>query len=136
MRIRGDSVLFPFSLGYRQQASLSLAKLISMGEPNFSESQLQQAVNTAYIRHVYEQSGQWIFVNVPSLIDEFDLGWDSGSYFPWYPQMPHHDHEGCNFLFSTNYLLSGQPKALKNGGTGIQNTFALKFRLTLKTIWE
>lgn len=77
-----------------------------MREPNFSESQLQQAVNTAYIRTVYEKHGIWIFANVPSLIDEFDLGWDSAFHFPWYPHLPHPDHEGCNFFIQ--YKLSGE----------------------------
>lgn len=75
-----------------------------MREPNFSESQLQQAVNAAYIRHVYEKHGLWVFANVPSLIDEFDLGWDSAFFFPWYPHLPHPDHEGCNFFIQ--YKLS------------------------------
>jgi hypothetical protein len=77
-----------------------------MREPNFSESQLQQAVNTAFIRHVFEKSGVWVFANVPSLIDEFDLGWDSAFDFPWYrhPSLP--DHEGCNFFIQ--YKLSGK----------------------------
>lgn len=77
-----------------------------MREPNFSESQLQQAVNTAYIRHALEQHGEWVFANVPSLIDEFDLGWDSAFHFPWYPHVPHLDHEGCNFFIQ--YKLSGE----------------------------
>lgn len=77
-----------------------------MREPNFSESQLQQAVNTAYIRHALEQHGVWVFANVPSLIDEFDLGWDSAFHFPWYPHVPHPDHEGCNFFIQ--YKLSGE----------------------------
>lgn len=77
-----------------------------MRDPNFSESQLQQAVNTAYIRHVFEKHGIWVFANVPSLIAEFDLGWDSAFHFPWYPHIPHPDHEGCNFFIQ--YKLSGE----------------------------
>ena len=77
-----------------------------MREANFSESQLQQAVNTAYIRHVYETHGVWVFANVPSLIDEFDLGWDSAFHFPWFPCPPLPDHEGCNFFIQ--YKLSGE----------------------------
>ena len=76
-----------------------------MRDPNFSESQLQQAVNTAYIRHVYEKHGVWVFANVPSLFDEFDLGWDSAFYFPWNSHPPLPDHEGCNFFIQ--YKLSG-----------------------------
>jgi hypothetical protein len=77
-----------------------------MREPNFSESQLQQAVNTAYIRRIHEQHGIWVFANVPSLIDEFDLGWDSAFYFPWLPHSPLVDHEGCNFF--VQYKLSSE----------------------------
>lgn len=77
-----------------------------MRDPNFSESQLQQAVNSAYIRHIYETRGQWMFAHVPSLFDEFDLGWDSAFYFPWLYHPPENDHEGCNFFIQ--YKLSGQ----------------------------
>lgn len=80
-----------------------------MPDPNFSESQLQQAVNTAFIRYVFETHGVWVFGNVPSLIDEFDLGWDSAFYFPWLRQsLPHPDpnHEGCNFFIQ--YKLSSK----------------------------
>ena len=77
-----------------------------MRDPNFSESQLQQAVNSAYIRHIFEARGQWVFAHVPSLFDEFDLGWDSAFYFPWLHHPPENDHEGCNFFIQ--YKLSGQ----------------------------
>lgn len=77
-----------------------------MRDPNFSESQLQQAVNTAFIRYVSEKQGIWVFANVPSLIDEFDLGWDSAFHFPWLPHPPHPDHEGSNFFIQ--YKLSGE----------------------------
>lgn len=77
-----------------------------MRDPNFSESQLQQAVNAAYIRHIFETRGQWAFAHVPSLFDEFDLGWDSAFYFPWLHYPPENDHEGCNFFIQ--YKLSGQ----------------------------
>lgn len=77
-----------------------------MREPNFSESQLQQAVNSAYIRHIIETKGQWVFAHVPSLIDEFELGWDSGFYFPWINHIPNIDNEGCNFFIQ--YKLSGK----------------------------
>ena len=79
---------------------------IVMREANFSESQLQQAVNTAYIRYVFEKNGTWVFANVPSLIDEFYLGWDSAFYFPWLPHHPLFDNEGCNFFIQ--YKLSGE----------------------------
>lgn len=77
-----------------------------MRDPNFSESQLQQAVNTAYIRKIFEIHGEWAFANVPSLFDEFDLGWDTAFHFPWLPYPPADDHEGCNFFLQ--YKLSGE----------------------------
>ncbi|QGZ53535.1 hypothetical protein [Paraburkholderia acidiphila] len=77
-----------------------------MREPNFSEAQLQQSINTAYIRHVWETEGDWIFAHVPSLIDEHDLGWDSAFHFPWADHPANPDHEGCNFFIQ--YKLSGQ----------------------------
>lgn len=77
-----------------------------MRDPNFSESQLQQAVNAAYIRYIYETRGQWVFAHVPSLFDEFELGWDSAFYFPWIHHPPVNDHKGCNFFIQ--YKLSGQ----------------------------
>lgn len=77
-----------------------------MREPNFSESQLQQAINSAYIRHIFDTQGDWVFANVPSLFDEFDLGWDSAFHFPWIAHPPNPDHEGCNFFIQ--YKLSGE----------------------------
>ena len=76
-----------------------------MREPNFSESQLQQAVNTAFIRHVSQLHGEWVFANVPSLCAEYDFGWDSAFYLRWLPYIPADDHEGCNFFIQ--YKLSG-----------------------------
>lgn len=75
-----------------------------MLEPNFSESQLQEAVNSAFIRLIFEERGEWAFANVPSLFDEFLLGWDSAFYFPWLPYPILEDHEGCNFFIQ--YKLS------------------------------
>jgi hypothetical protein len=80
-----------------------------MSDPNFSESQLQQAVNTAFIRSVFEKHGIWLFGNVPSLIDEFNLGWDSAFYFPWLPHPPHQNHEGSNVFIQ--YKLSSELKS-------------------------
>lgn len=77
-----------------------------MREPNFSESQLQQAVNAAYIRRLAESHDHWYFAHVPSLLAEFDLGWDTAFHLPWLPHPPHPEHEGCNFFIQ--YKLSGQ----------------------------
>ena len=77
-----------------------------MREPNFSESQLQQAVNTAFIRRVFERYGFWAFAHVPSLPTEFALGWDTAFHLPWLPHAPSPDDEGCNFFLQ--YKLSGE----------------------------
>lgn len=77
-----------------------------MREPNFSESQLQQAANTAFIRRVVELHGVWSFAHVPSLIAEYDLGWDTAFFLPWLPHASSADDEGCNFFIQ--YKLSGE----------------------------
>jgi hypothetical protein len=77
-----------------------------MREPNFSESQFQQAVNTAFIQQVFRDHGIWSFAHVPSLIAEFDLGWDTAFHFPWLPNLPSPDDEGSNFFLQ--YKLSGE----------------------------
>lgn len=77
-----------------------------MREPNFSESQLQQAVNTAFVRRTFELNGTWTFAHVPSLLAEFDLGWDSAFHLPWLPHVPATAHEGCNFFLQ--FKLSGE----------------------------
>ncbi|BCM05891.1 hypothetical protein ACI2S5_24270 [Ralstonia nicotianae] len=78
-------------------------------EPGFSESQLQQAVNGAFVRRVAESHGPWLFPVVPSLYAEFDLGWDTAFHLPWLPHPPARDHEGCNFFIQ--YKLSGELKS-------------------------
>ena len=77
-----------------------------MREPNFSESQLQQATNTSYIRRLFENHGHWYFAHVPSLWAEFDLGWDSAFYLRWLEPPPNPKHAGCNFFIQ--YKISGQ----------------------------
>jgi hypothetical protein len=77
-----------------------------MREANFSESQLQQAVNTAYTLKIHQLTGNVVFAHVPSLFDEFDLGFDSAFFLDWLPHSPLHSHEGCNIFIQ--YKLSGQ----------------------------
>lgn len=103
-----------------------------MNEPNFSESQLQQAVNTAYIRDVLDRRGVWVFANVPSLFDEFDLGWDTAFYFPWLIQQPNSAHEGCNFFlqYKLSYELTS-PKA-KEWGDWKSAYFRFKIPYSMK----
>jgi hypothetical protein len=69
-----------------------------MLEPNFSESQLQQAANSALIRMLSETHGKWLFAHILSLHDEFLHGWDTGFYLDWLPYAPLLDNAGCNFF--------------------------------------
>ncbi|MEC5344657.1 hypothetical protein ABRZ24_18860 [Brenneria populi] len=74
-------------------------------EANFSESQLQQAVNTSLVFFISQETGEHPFVHVPSLFYEKELGWDSALYLPWLESYaPHEKHEGCNFFIQ--YKLS------------------------------
>jgi len=77
-----------------------------MLEPNFSESQLQQAANSAFIRAIAESHGKWLFAHILSLPDEFLYGWDTAFYLDWLPHSPNPDHAGCNFF--VQYKLSNQ----------------------------
>lgn len=75
-----------------------------MIEPNFSESQLQQVVNTEITIRLFLRTGQMYHPTIVSLIKEYDLGWDTAFYFPWLLQTPHPKHRGCNFFIQ--YKLS------------------------------
>lgn len=77
-----------------------------MNEANFSESQLQQAVNTAYARRISELHGFWPLPIVPSLVAEAELGWDTAFYFPWIPHPPSGEDQGCNVFLQ--YKLSAE----------------------------
>ncbi|WP_188486452.1 hypothetical protein [Stenotrophomonas maltophilia] len=76
-----------------------------MVDPNFSESQLQSAVNGALVRHAWEYHGAWLLPHVVSLWDEFDLGWDTAFVVPWFGG-GHPDQDGCNLFIQ--YKLSDQ----------------------------
>jgi hypothetical protein len=77
-----------------------------MNEANLSESQLQQAVNTAYARRVFELHGFWPLPFVPSLVAEAELGWDTAFYFPWILHPPSGDDQGSNVFLQ--YKLSAE----------------------------
>lgn len=73
-----------------------------MPKAGFSESQLQQAINTSI---VISQANHGIFspfIYVPSLWDEFDVGWDSAFFLQGFPPM--RDSNGCNIFIQ--YKLS------------------------------
>ncbi|MDH5545761.1 MAG: hypothetical protein OEZ43_09215 [Gammaproteobacteria bacterium] len=102
-----------------------------MSEPNFSESQLQQLVNTAIIRRIYEQNGEWVFVHMPSLINVFDLGWDSAFFFPWFPFRSLGDHLGSHVFLQyrmSQYLASS---GAREWGTWQEKYF--RFKLPFRT---
>lgn len=75
-----------------------------MREPNFSESQLQQAANTAFVLAVAKLHGVHPFAFVPSLLAEFDLGWDTAFFLPWLAHLPIKEQDGCNLFIQ--YKLS------------------------------
>lgn len=79
-----------------------------MLEPNFSESQLQNAANSAYAKEVWRRNGTFPFPFVPSLPAEFSLGWDTAFDLGWLlhrlPPRLHYRHKGCNFFLQ--YKLS------------------------------
>lgn len=77
-----------------------------MLEPNFSESQLQQAANSAFIRSIAVSQGGLLFAHILSLPDEFLYGWDTAFYLDWLPHPPLSEHAGCNFFIQ--YKLSNQ----------------------------
>jgi|APCry1669188910_1035180.scaffolds.fasta_scaffold13259_2 hypothetical protein len=77
-----------------------------MTEPDFSESQLQQAANAEFIDQVKALNGHKLFVRVPSLVEENNLGWDSAAYLPWAPELPSDSDHGCNFFLQ--YKLSNE----------------------------
>lgn len=75
-----------------------------MIEPNFSESQLQQLINTEITMRLFSYKNQIYNPIIINLIEEFDLGWDTAFYFPWLLKSPNIKHRGCNFFIQ--YKLS------------------------------
>ncbi len=72
--------------------------------PDFSESQLQQLINTEITLRLYSATQQVYSPSIVSLVREHDLGWDTAFYFPWLSTPPHPDHKGCNLFIQ--YKLS------------------------------
>lgn len=78
-------------------------------ETNYSESQLQQLINTEITLRIFQDRG---IVPVPilvNLVEEFSLGWDTAFYFPWLTFPPHDGHRGANFFIQ--YKLSDEIKS-------------------------
>ncbi len=102
-----------------------------MREPNFSESQLQQAANSALIRSIFEKHGVWSFAHVPSLIAEFELGWDTAFFLRWLPHAPSSADEGCNFFIQ--YKLSGELNSPGAKEWSTWSTSYLRFKIPHST---
>jgi hypothetical protein len=80
-----------------------------MVEPNFSESQLQSMVNTEIVLNSLRDRGHYVIPIIISLVEEYDLGWDTGFYFPWILRPGSSNHRGCNFFlqFKLANLIEG-----------------------------
>lgn len=76
-----------------------------MAFPNFSEAQLQSAINTALAIHLNKHYDYPLFVIIPSLRAEFLFGWDNGFYLTK-TSKGQSNQEGCNFFIQ--YKLSDQ----------------------------
>ncbi|MFA5850960.1 MAG: hypothetical protein WC833_13900 [Bacteroidales bacterium] len=77
-----------------------------MIETNYSESQLQQLINTEITFRVFRGRGVFSVPIVIDLVEEFGLGWDTAFYFPWLHFPPHAGHRGGNFFIQ--YKLSDE----------------------------
>ena len=80
-----------------------------MIEPEFSEGQLQQLVNTDITMRLYSERGDLFLPAIISTIKEFDLGWDSAYFFPWLATPPNPKHKGCNLFiqFKRSKMIEG-----------------------------
>lgn len=72
--------------------------------PEFSESQLQQLINTEVTMRIFIHGKIMCNPIVINLIEEHDLGWDTAFYFPWLFMPSNPNHRGCNFFIQ--YKLS------------------------------
>ncbi len=102
-----------------------------MIRPNFSESQLQQLVNTEIVMLLYSIRGRRYLPIVVSLREEFFWGWDTGFYFPWLGPLPHPDHRGCNF--SIQYKLSELVEGHRGREYALWNRPYLRFHISYNT---
>lgn len=78
-------------------------------KPNFSESQLQQLVNTEITMHLYSKKRKIINPIIVNLIQEYELSWDTAFYFPWLLVPPNPKHRHCNFFiqYKISELIEG-----------------------------
>ena len=83
-----------------------------MIEPNFSESQLQQVINTEITMFCFSSFFPnrcwWFNPIIRNLIEEGELGWDTAFYFPWLSISP--NKSGANFFiqYKLSKLIEGR----------------------------
>jgi hypothetical protein len=77
-----------------------------MVKPNFSECQLQQLVNNEIVINLLQSKNKYVIPKIPSLPEEYKLGWDTGFYFPWLGILHNPKHKGCNFFLQ--YKISSE----------------------------
>ena len=65
---------------------------------DFGEGQLQMLVNLEIVRHVIALHNHFPIPIVPTLPEEFLLGWDTGFNFPFVPILPSQENRSCNFF--------------------------------------
>lgn len=97
-----------------------------MIEPNFSESQLQQLVNTEITMQLFASRGKLFNPVIVSLIAEYDLGWDTAYYFPWLLMPKDPKQRGCNFFIQ--YKLSSKLES-KGGEYSFWDSPYLRFHI-------
>jgi hypothetical protein len=96
-------------------------------EPNFSESQLQQLINTEVTLRLV-QSGRGMFLPVViSLPEEAVKGWDTGFFFPWLTAPGLDDHRGCNFFLQ--YKLASLLEGRRGGEWSFWRKPYFRFRI-------
>ena len=111
-----------------------------MIKPNFSESQLQQLVNTEITMFCYSRFRPmecwWFHPIIIDLIEEDELGWDSAFYFPWLLIRP--DNSGVNFFiqYKLSKLIEGRRgrewKHWNSSYLRFQIPYTIKDKLTKK----
>ncbi|TRZ87065.1 MAG: hypothetical protein D4R88_09910 [Methanosarcinales archaeon] len=102
-----------------------------MIKPNFSESQLQQLVNTEITMQLYFHKKIFINPTIVNLIQEYKLGWDTAFYFPWLLVPPNPNHKGCNFFIQ--YKLSRLIEGHRGKEWGYWNSPYFRFQIPYST---
>lgn len=98
-----------------------------MIEPNFSESQLQQLVNTEISISRLQSHGDYYPAIVVSLTNEATLGWDSAFHLPWIPIPANPNHRGCNLFIQ--YKLADLLESERAGQFQFWETEYLRFQI-------